>query len=278
MAKNKNFSVSIKVGDTEKTLNFTEVSLPHEEWKALRASGDPEHLFLLGLGTKLRMQTLHRLSRFGTLILAGLLGIAVLLGFFVDVSAAIIVGVVSFLFFSLSIFSRFVRLEDTYSSILKALKHTPYREELDKFHENFSWIELLLLIPDFIIRMIPLVIDTFCILIENVFPRLVASRTNAVFAVPQGCGMDDIIALSDFYHETLEEKLEHAAEDLEAYGQAEIQQYMDEHTYKLNDPYDTILKPTGRNNYDSLKDRYEYIDQHGYIWYSNDNKSFYKKK
>ena len=279
MAKNKTFSIKIKAGDEEKTVNFTEVSLPHEEWEYLRDSADPEQLFLLGLGTKLRKQTLNKVSYIAGLIEVVLLGLSVLIGLFLSPSVAIILGVGSFLFVSLAIFSRLVRLEDTYDSILKALKNTQYYDALDNFHEeSFAWYKILLIIPFFVIHMIPLVIDAICSMFEDKFPRLVAARTKAVFAVPEGCGMDDIIAMSDFYHETFEEMLEHAGEDLDAYNRKQEQKYIDDNTYTLNDAYGTVLKPTGPSNYDSVNKRYEYKDQSGYIWYSDDNKSFYQKK
>ena len=94
-------TVNLQFEDGVRTLSFTDVTLPKDEWKELREGASSEQLFFLGLGTKIRLRTVRKQAYILTLLLALVIGAAILIAIFANTFAGIAIGVIGYLIFGL---------------------------------------------------------------------------------------------------------------------------------------------------------------------------------
>lgn len=270
-------TVTAKIDGEMRSFDFQDVFLPKSAWEDVKSTASAEQLFLFGLGTKIRLAAIRRFADLMLIPILIVIGIGVLLSFVLANSTiGIAIAVIAYLVGSI-FFGKPFKMNESLEKIEKALKGSPYKKKLNEVLERKWYVLLTLEQLENLMALPCLIIDMIALLLDKVFPHLAERREGATFAIPMGCGVDDVAAISDYYHKTLWEKTEEAINDFTAWTEDRQQQYIDEHTYSLNDSYDTVLKPTSTANYDSTNDRYEYKDQNGNIWYSSDNKNFYKK-
>ena len=265
-------SVSIDFDDGARTFDFEDVALPKSAWENVKAYASPEHLFLFGIGTKLRLFVLKHKMLYALIPLIVVIVVGALLAVFVDVSVGVPIAVIAYLIAGI-FYAKVYKMGESVKGIQKLLKKTEYYDKLDKllkpkwyvtlFYEFFAMFAIPCVLLDFIAEML-----------EKPFPHFADRRAGVTFAIPLGCGVDDVAAMSEYYRKTLGEKLGEAVEDFTGYLEDKEREYMAENTYKLSDG--TVLRPTSVSNYDS-ENGYEYRDESGNIWYSQDNESFVRK-
>lgn len=185
-------------GEYEKIekVELEDVSIHEKEWKEFRKTASQDELFILGIGSKYRLRTGFVKSVIFAIgiVLSIVIGLALMA---VDISAALIILIAGYLVFSF-LSSKHIRYQDTYNQIKRKLQGE-YKESLKKVLNYPTWMSIVDGFLQFALMWLTIPYQALMLAIGMIAPDFVISKNGVLVSVPKGYGLDNLIAMGEYY-------------------------------------------------------------------------------